>query len=474
MTRASGNPKHVPVSITADTSHLSEGDRLTLPHLVRAVQGINPIYLRQMKQKFAATGGIFDRSRGNNFHPAGLTREEFDAYLEQHPKQKEQLLSPVTIVRRHGPKTLRSTPYSKVYSRELGAVVDQLVRAAKFVEHDDFRNFLYRRVMAFLTNFYKGSDVEWVKCLGAPFEIIIGPFESYEDNILGVKRDFEGTLGIVLPDEQKRVERYQILAVGFDNFLGGKYIYTPRYTSTPMTVVDEIVAAGGNLYGFIAMAGNLPNDEDIRQEVGSKKTFFRNVIEAKFQIITGPIAERVMGLTLDSQLFLMFIIGHEICHGLPFRFAGEDFGPLASSLEEAKADVFGVLFMYFLADQRIITWEAANNAAIMCIADGLREIRFDEKEAHGKGSLIKYGWFLKEGAIRFDGGKIIIERNRLHHSFETLGAALYELSQSKSYAKAQEFLTIWGLMPEGLLSIIRSLADLPVDIDPVFDPVLAA
>lgn len=467
MTHASDNPKHIPVSLTADTSRLSPGDRQALPHLIRAVEGINPIYLRQMNQDFKATGGIFDKSRGNNFYPSDLTRGEFDAYLERHPKQRERLLSPFTNVSKWG-KGFRAIPYSEAYQKEITALVAHLETAAEFVEHDAFRQFLRGRIMAFLTDGYLRSDKEWVQCVGSPIELILGPFEIYEDSLYGIKRDFEGTLGIVLPNEQRMVEQYERLAIEFDAFLGGKYGYTPFYTTTRMTVIDEIVTSGGTLYGFMAMAANLPDDEEIRKTVGSKKTFMRNAIEAKFRIITAPIAERVMDCTLDPKTFFQFIVGHELSHGLRFRFAGTEFGPLASPLEEAKADVFGVLFMCFRADRRLITWEAAENAAIVCIADGLREIRFNLGEAHAVGSLIKYQWLHTMGVLSFEGTKIALQRNNLIEGFKTLGDELYKLTQSRSRVAAESFVERWGAVPDQLKSIVSSLEDLPVDIDPIF------
>lgn len=468
MTHASGNPKHIPVYLQADISKLPHADQGALRHLVSAVRAINPIYLEQMKQNFAKTNDIFDPSRGNNFYPEAFTRKELDAYLEEHPYRREALMSPFTVVARYG-DALMAIPYSEMYRKKIKEVARALEAAANLVTHETFRNFLHGRANAFRTDSYIESDREWVQCVGSPLELIIGPFETYEDSILGVKRDFEATLGVVLPDEQEKIERYQELALAFDDFLGKKYGYTPFYTTTRMTVIDEVVTGGSTLYGFIAMAANLPDDEEIRRTVGSKKTFMRNVIEAKFQILTSPIAQKVlMETALDPKTFLQFIIGHELSHGLRFRFEGVHFGPLASPLEEAKADVFGVLFLYFLAQRGIVAREIAENAAIICIADGLREIRFNLKEAHAVGSLIKYRWLKDKGAIRFDGEKIFADRSILFEAFSTLGDELYKLTQTRNPKMAESFLQEWGAYFNQLTTILRSIEDLPVDIDPIF------
>jgi len=402
LTHASGNPKRVPVRIRPDTSHLAAGDKEALPHLIRAVELIDLVWLKQMSHQ--------------NFHT------------------------------------------------ELMAVAEQLQAAARFVTHEPFCRFLLGRAAAFRTNSYHASDIEWVLCLGALFELIIGPFEPSEK--LGGAKEFEGTLGIVLPDQQKRVRQYEQLAIKFEDVLGRRYGFVPRYTSTPITVVDVGALAGGAM-SFIAMASKLPNDEDIRASVGSKTTLFRNIIEAKFRELTLPIAQRILGVELNPETFVQFIIGHELSHGFAFRFQREHFGPLASPLEEAKADVFGVLFMYFLAERGVISPETAEEAAIACIADSIREVRLNLEEAHAVGALMRFNWLHADGALRFEGDRIALERSHLFEAFGTLGDALYALTRSPETAKS--FIERWSTVPDELRSIVRSLEDLPIDIDPIFE-----
>lgn len=352
------------------------------------------------------------------------------------------------------------------FTSELTAVAIELELATQSVTHADFRRFLLGRNAAFMTNSYHESDMEWVQCLGAPFELIIGPFEPNEK--LGGEKEFEGTLGIVLPNYQERVKQYEQLAIEFEERLGRRYGFVPRYTSTPITVVDEVVAAGGAT-AFIAMASKLPNDEDIRASVGSKTTLFRNIIEAKFRYLTLPIAQRVLGVELDPEVFTQYILGHELAHGFAFRFQRETFRELASPLEEAKADVFGVLFLHFLAESGIISREAAEETAMACIADSIREVRLNLEEAHAVGALMRFNWFSNAGALRFEDNRIDLELRRLHECFWALGDALYALTQRRSPDAAADFVGQWTNVPDELHSIVRSLQDLPVDIDPVFE-----
>lgn len=401
MTHASGNPKKVPVCFTADTSHLSDNDKHAVYYLVQAVKVVGFAWRKQMGLDFTA---------------------------------------------------------------ELGEVALELEAAAQLVLHESFQGFLLGRAEAFRTNSFHESDVEWVQCLGAPIELIIGPYEESEK--LGGAKELEGTLGIVVPEQQALVAQYEPLARRFEVELGRKYGFTPRYTATPITIIDVMIAAGGAL-GYTTMASKLPNDEDIRAAVGSKTTLMRNYIAAKFQHLTLPIARRVLGIELDLEIFLRMIIGHELSHGMVFRFRREHFGPLAYSLEELKAEVFGVLFMYFLAERGVIAREVAEEAAIACIADSLREIRVDLEEAHAVGAVIRYN-YLRRMALDVEGERIVIAREFLHDAFSLLGDQLYYLSQTRSAEFARSFVEELGVVSDELRSIVKSLEDLPVDIDPIF------
>ncbi|MDA2935740.1 hypothetical protein MYX06_00765 [Patescibacteria group bacterium AH-259-L05] len=474
MAHATGKPdEHIRAPIRADISHLGEDDRKVLRLLIKAVDQINPIYLAQMRQDLEETGDVFDRSRGNNFYPPDLTREEFDAYLKVHPEDKEALLSPFTNVERDGDR-LRAILYSEVYQEQLDEIAQLLEQAAEFTDHSQFKKFLLGKAHAFRTNGFKQIDKEWVRCVGAPFELIIGPYESYDDSLFSIKRDFEGIVGVVKKEVNQMAQYYQQFAIEFDAYLGKNYGYMPRNTLIPMVVIDEVMASGGALYGFVPMACNLPNDKDIHEQVGSKKTFMRNVMDAKFNLLTLPIAKRVLSSeavsVLNKDLYFLFVLGHELSHGISIRFGDRkeflDFGP---SFEEAKADVFGILFLFFLADQGIIEQDIAKNAVISRVVDGLRQVRLSLEEAHAVATLVQYNWLLKHGAFRFSGQGFEFNPDCFHSAISTLGDEFYKLSQANDYEVVKQFVDKWGGVPDEIRRMCKSLKGIPIDIDPVFD-----
>lgn len=474
MSHATGKSReHVPVPIRADISHLTQNDRHILSLLIAAAELVNPIYLKQMRQDLEATRGIFDESRESNYYPEGMTREDIKAYIDLHPEERAGILSPFTVVEKKGER-LTAIPYSDYYHGYLASISTLLEEAAIGTENDSFKTFLKRKAQAFLTNQYRQSDVEWVRVTGAPFELIIGPYEDYDDHLFGVKRDIHAILGIVLPEETQEAENvFQEHIAEFDAFLSRRYGYTASTTMTPMIVMDEIFAAGHPWYSYVPMAYNLPNDSDIQQEVGSKKVFVRNVMKAKMELITKSIAEIVLSPSvaalLESSTLKDFVIGHEASHGLSFRFDGDNFLDLGSPLEEGKADIFGMMFLYFLAYRGIIEKEKAEKAVIANLTDGLRQIRFGIDEAHAIGTLIQYNWFLKYGAMRLSGRGIEFEPNLFGPTLYGLGDEFYALSQTRDHKAAQQFVRKWGGVPDEVRKIISSFEGIPVDIDPLFD-----
>ncbi|MFH1694759.1 MAG: hypothetical protein ABH880_03330 [Patescibacteria group bacterium] len=472
MAQATGKPKeHVKVEIGAAVPHLDADEMCALGCLAEATAHTNSIFLRQMRQDMEATGGIFDGSRGNNFYPEGMTREEIEAYLEDYPDERGAVMSPFTVVERDGDR-LVAIPYSDYYANEYGRIASLLEHAEAFTGNESLRTFLASRTRAFRTNEYRASDIDWVRVTDSPFEIVIGPYEKYKDELFGVKRDVEGILGVVLPKETADAKVYQAQTVEFDAYLGQRYGYSAMTTLTPFVVVDQVISGGHPVYGYVPMALNLPNDPDIQQEVGSKKMFIRNVIEAKQRFMTEPIAERVLGSgfmdLLDPSIYLKKVVGHEASHGLSFGFDGEGFLGLGSPLEEAKADIFGLLFLYFLAERGIVEQDVPMRAIVTRMTDALRQLRMGLDEAHARGALTQYCWFLEHDALRFVNGRLEFKPELFKETLNGLGDKFYVLSRTKSRAAAQHFFDEWGQVPDELREIVGLLGDIPVDIDPVF------
>lgn len=462
---------NVPVEFSTDTTHLGEGDREALRYLTQAVGLMGPIFFEQLGQEPYHDDALFDPSRPTRFYPEDLTRTEFKVYLEQYPNEAEALRSHFTVVRRDGHKLL-AIPYAEAYREQLERAALLLEEAALLSSHDDFTRFLRARAGSFRTNDFSATDRQWVETSGMPIELILGPFEEYNDKFMGLKRDFQGMLGVVNVEEQKKVQRYQGFVHGYDAYLAARLGYTPKTSISPMTVVDQIAGSGGMVYGIVPMASNLPNDQDIQRDVGSKKTFFRKSMEAKFNLITMPIAERVLSAqdfaVMDPKRQLEFIVGHELSHGLGFHFEGEYFGPIGSSFEEPKADTFGELFLFYLAEEGEIPQHVPHDVFVMHIADSVRRFRSEPDGAHAFGETMQLNWHIASGAVLIRDGQFVFDRTKFEESLRTLGKEFYEIAATRDPAVAKAFAADWGTPPPAVVEMAAAMEGIPKDIDPIF------
>lgn len=471
MAHATRLPSHAPATITADLSGLSEYERETLGLLVEAAKAMDAAYLAQMRIGSLAPSKAFSKPAVPLFYPEDATKAELDDYLATHPSERERLLSPFTAVIRSG-ESFQAVPYSQVHAEAFERAADLLSQAAARIPEPLTKEYLEKRAEAFRTNEYRESDIAWIHANDSFFELTIGPYESYGDPLFGMKRTFESVLGIIRKEDTDEAAVFQEQIQRFDEALGREYGYASAPSLTPMVVIDEVWAAGESLYEYVPMAYNLPNDPDIHTEVGSKKVFIKNVMDAKMRLMTEPIGERVLNpryaSSLDIETVLFFVLGHEAAHGLSFRFDGEYFGSVHSSAEECKADVFGILFLYFLYEQGRFETALLNPAVITHVIDCIRQVRFGLHEAHGAGALVQLNWLIRQGTLTIHEGKFWFSPLRFRSSFQSLGNALYALSQTKSEQAAKDFMAEWAGIPEGLETIVESLADIPTDIDPQF------
>jgi hypothetical protein len=450
----------VSVQIGADYSHFSKRDKELLRKLMEIAPLVTTLYKKQVPEKGKSVS-----------YPDGLTKEVFKTYLEQHPEQRAELESSYTVVRWVDQK-LTAIPYSVFYLAELQKIVELLREAAKVCDHNDLKEFLLARAEAFETNDVVPSEYLWIKVDSAPIEITIGANEEYDDELWAVKRSFEMVLGVVLTKENQELQKYRSWAAEYDLELAAKYGYQPNSPKRTMVMIDE-VSAGGSAFGtFVPQAFNLPNDTAIKQVAGSKQVFMRNIMEAKFNKITAIIAQRVVNTEVAERFTasdnIRAIVGHELAHGFGvyLKDGMREFGHM---LEEAKADVFGIKLLYWLADRNLITKEEAQSSALAKTVDGLRQMRLGQAEAHAVGAVIQYRWMINCGAIKVENDKLMIDEVLLRNGHETLGDAFVELAATADYEKAKLFVEKWSQPIAELEPILAQLVTVPANIFPIFE-----
>ncbi len=506
----------VPCQLDADLEKLAPEVRDALPDLATAIRGMDRLFQQQLgehvvqlAQKYAQDEykdtleakaffhfnspydklngnkpfleGVQDALPGKALYPNELTRKEFQAYLEAHPEEKDELLSPYTIVEKRGERFI-AIPFHERYGEALLPVIESLENAAKKLKgsYPDLANFLEGRAKAFAGRYsFIDSDADWVRLKNTPLEVVIGPFEQYEDELMGVKAFYEGML---LAIDAERCATLSEIEQALPTL--AEKIPCPANSKSsvgglaPMIVADLLLAGGEAYTGILPSAFNLPNDPGVRGRVGWKQIMIRNVMEAKFDNCTRKIAQQILvedqvqNLSFDSYFFTVLL--HEVTHGLGpayrenGRSVNEACGPHYTSLEEAKADTGALLLLLTFNGQFGIP--SLTNAQIgASYAAGLfRSARFGIHEAHGKANVIQYSFFKEKGAIRTENGKIRPVPSKFLETAQALLLALTTLQASGTEKEIQDFLDKYATPPQDLIDGIESLKNLPIDILPSF------
>ena len=424
---------------------------------------------------------------GAGYYPPDLTKEEIEAWLEKWPEQRDAFTSYYTVIQRGvagrspDPRAvLLAVPYSVAYHDELKRASALLDEAAARAENTSLKDFLTKRAESFRSNDYYDSEVAWMELEGNLIEPTIGPYEIYEDALMGWKAAFESYIAIKDPeasaDLETLVDHLPTLEAALP--IEERYKSLDRSFGSPISVVDLIYAAGDARDGVQTLAYNLPNDPRVSDEHGTKKVMLRNVIQAKFEKILVPIAERVLDPALvggtEARPFFISVVMHELAHGLGPRVVhGTEtsvsvaLGASYSAIEEAKADVIGYLSLEKLADEGVYPEEFRRQVTISMVAGLFRCVRFGTGEAHGKGCALQLDRLLEEGAAvaRAD-GRFDVEVERVRPAFADLGRELLTLEATGDAEGAARLLAERGELKPAVRSALERLADVPVDIRP--------
>src|SRR3989338_2287735 len=427
--------------------------------------------------------GIGKKPKFGSFYPPDLTRVEWDAWLNTYPEDHERFESPYTVIQRHN-DGLVAVAYSEKYTDQLSEAANCLRQAAALLPEGSLRTFLKLRADAFTSNDYFESDMAWVDTDGNPFEVTIGPFETYFDELLGLKASFEAFIALPDKDATTALARFAPAVPVFDGILSQEFKFNPKGAAIPLEVVSDVARGGECGFGFMFIAYNLPNDRRVHDLKGSKKVFYRTMMEAKFSTLALPIAERLLaGDLLDLCTFgnkLLFVLGHELAHGLgpskiqvngkemPFEVALKD---LYSSIEEAKADMLGARLLNYFRSRNLLDDETLRGIIATEVVAYFQGWRHGFTEAHARGSLIEYNWLRAADALRYNSAtkQYEIDPMRCIDAMSKLSTEFLNLQIAGDYERAEAFMKHWGFVPSELPPIIESLSDIPTAVSPVWD-----
>ena len=511
--------KFKPVRMPFDSAPLSPRERQLAAKLVEACQYLESIYWRQsdpeglrlyqslagsraprdiaLRRFLRINGSRFDlinndapfvgaapRPAGRGIFPADLTREELDRYVAAHPKEKDALYDPFTVVRRKG-GALEAIPYHTAFRQWVDPAARALRDAAALSEDRAFAKFLRMRADALETDQYFDSDVAWVSLRNPKFDVIFAPYETYLDDLLGVKTSYGAAVLIRNEAESRNLEVFQKYVPDIQDSLPLAPEDRPskRGLFSPMEVMDAPYRAGDLRHGYQAVADNLPNDPRIQEQKGSKKIFFKNFMDARVNEVILPIARRLLrpeqASLVSGEGYLASTLMHEISHGLGPAFARtssgrrdtrEAIGPTYSALEEAKADVVGLYGLKWLADQGNFPKEKLNGSYASEVAGIFRTVRFGVAEAHGRAEIMEFNFYSERSAIVRDAasGRYTIDFGRMPDAVAALAKELLEMEATGDRARAEAWFAKYGAIPPDLAKSLGAASDIPVDVDPIF------
>ncbi|MGH1364254.1 MAG: dipeptidyl-peptidase 3 family protein [Calditrichia bacterium] len=509
--------KFAPVDISYDQSILSADDKKALLELARASLIMDEIFQEQayswngvLAEELAAGGkeaeplktlfnimvGPFDRLAddapfinldrekplGANYYPEDMTREEFEAYVAANPEQEAELTGTFSLVRRDG-DGLKAVPYSEAYSNKLAKAAKHLRNAAEFTTNESLKTYLTSRAASFESNDYYQSDMDWMDLTDHTIEVVIGPYEVYEDRMFSYKGAFTSFLTIVDPVDSKKLQTIDQYLDDLERRLpiDDKYKNFNRGGSSPVVSVQVVMTAGDTKAGVQTAAFNLPNDERVREAKGSKKVMLKNVTQAKYNNCSVPIMDRILNKAdlkkVSFEAFFYHILLHEMCHGIgPGKIVkdgkettvNKELKETYSTLEELKADIVGLYHFPYMIEKGVFDAKLAESVYPSFVGGIFRSVRFGTTSAHGGGNVMILNYLQEKGGIEYDKveGRFGVNYDKIQPAIEALSREVLMIQAEGNYTAAKAFIAKYRSETPELRAALEKLEDVPVDIKP--------
>ncbi|APD88865.1 Zn-dependent hydrolase [Alteromonas mediterranea] len=493
------------VDLTSDLSHLSDNQHKMLSLLIDASKIMDDLFWKQAffedkdaflssiddedARHFAAINygpwdrlngdtpfisGYDDKAPGAEFYPHDMDKAEFaTASFED----KQGLYS---MVKRDEAGNLYSVPYSEAFKSELMKASDLLKKASELAEDESFKQYLQLRAEALLSNDYLASDMAWMDMKTNPIELVIGPIESYEDQLFGYRAAFEAYVLIKDLAWSEKLAKYAAFLPELQQGLPVAEAYKAEMpgSDADLNAYDVIYYAGHSNAGSKTIAINLPNDERVQLEKGTRRLQLKNAMRAKFDTILVPIADTLIvpeqrkHITFDA--FFANTMFHEVAHGLGIKNTLDGSGTVrgalkehASALEEGKADILGLYMVQSLLEKGEITEGALEDYYVTFMAGIFRSVRFGASSAHGKANMIRFNFFAQQGAFeKTEDGLYRVNMEKMGAAVEALSELILTLQGDGDYDGVAELVETMGVIKPDLASDLARLeaASIPVDI----------
>lgn len=495
------------VTLNTDLSHLSANQKLMLGKLIDASVIMDDLFWKQAygnnKADFLASisdpkvreyakinygpwdrlqadepflTGAKEKALGAQFYPHDMTKAELEAAPDT--VDKTGLYS---VIRRDDKGALISIPFSTIYKTELQQASKLLLEASALADDKEFANYLQMRSVALLNDKFQASDFAWMDMKNNPIDVVIGPIETYEDQLFGYRAAYESYVLVKDLAWSKRLAKFASFLPALQRGLpvDDKFKQETPGTDADLNAYDVIYYAGHSNAGGKTIAINLPNDEEVQLEKGTRRLQLKNAMKAKFDHILAPISKVLIAeeqrkhVTFDA--FFANTMFHEVAHGLGIKNTINDKGTVrqslkehASALEEGKADILGLYMITELFKQGQISEGVVEDNYVTFMAGIFRSVRFGASSAHGKANMVRFNYFQEQGAFERDAnGFYKVNFKKMAKAMESLSKLILTIQGTGDYDKVAQLIKDTGLIKPELAADLAKLtkANIPVDID---------
>lgn len=499
--------KYTSFTLNANLDHLSDNQRKIISKLIDAGKIIDEMFwyesigdkndfLSGIKDPAVKTFaeinyGPYDRLNGNksfvegydkkplgaNFYPADMTKDEYDG---SDIEDKKNLYS---FVRRGKNGKLYSIPYHEQFKDQTKAISDILLECAELADDAGFKLYLKHRAKAMLDDYYRVSDMAWLEMKSNMIDVVIGPIESYEDQLLGTKTAHECYVLVKDMEWSKRLEKYAAFLPELQKGLPvpAEYKAEKPGSDTELNAYDVIYYSGDCNAGSKTIAINLPNDEVVQLRKGTRRLQLKNAMKAKYEKILVPISNEIIEpsqrkhITFDA--FFSNTMFHEVSHGLGIKntingkgLVREALKEHGSALEEGKADLLGLYMIKQLHNQGELEGELMDYY-VTFMAGIFRSVRFGASSAHGKANMIRFNYFDEMNAFSRDAatGFYKVNVENFEKAMNGLGEKILRLQGDGDYDGVASLVREKGLIKDQLQKDLDMLAEKGIPVDVVFE-----
>jgi hypothetical protein len=506
--------QYTSVRLTSDLSRLSDREREMIPLLIDAARYMDAIFWRQAygnrdsllqsigdpaARRYAEINygpwdrldnnkpfieGVGPKPPGSGFYPKDITKEEFEAAAKESATRARALRSQYTIVQRDSAKRLVTVPYHQAFAQRVRPAVAKLREAARLADDTGLKRYLELRARALESDDYQASDLAWLDMKTNGIDVVIGPIETYEDQLFGYKASNEAFVLIKDKGWSSRLARYAAMLPGLQRELPVPAAYKREKpgTDSDLNAYDAVYYAGDANAGSKTIAINLPNDEEVQLRKGTRRLQLKNAMRAKFDRILVPIASEL--IDRDQQRYINFdaffsnVMFHEVAHGLGIKNTINGRGTVrevlkeqAGALEEGKADILGLYMITKLHQRGELKDQRLEDNYVTFLASIFRSIRFGASNAHGRANAAQLSFFQERGAFTRDSssGRYQVQLPKMQAAVNELAGVILRLQGDGDYEGVTRFMAERGRISPVLLTDLDRLGSKGIPVDIVFE-----